>query len=79
MGSWLELGCGATDKALQRIGWSCQGDGDGGEDRLVGGEKRARMEGRVVELRAVERNGERRREVEVDIIIITDFIITILI
>lgn len=37
------------------------------------------MEGRVVELRAVERNGERRREVEVDIIIITDFIITILI
>ena len=29
------------------------------------------MEGRVVELRAVERNGERRREVEVDNIIIT--------
>ena len=52
---------------------------DGGEDGLVGGEERARMEGRVVELRAVERNGERRREVEVDNIIITDILITILI
>ena len=37
------------------------------------------MEGRVVELRAVERNGERRREVEVDNIIITNILITILI
>ena len=36
------------------------------------------MEGRVVELRAVERNGERRREVEVDNII-TDILITIFI
>ena len=79
MGSWLGLGCKATDKSLQRRGWSCQGDGDGGEDGLVGGEERARMEGRVVELRAVERNGERRREVEVDNIIITDILITILI
>ena len=78
MGSWLGLGCKATDKSLQRRGWSCQGDGDGcycdgGEDGLVGGEERARMEGRVVELRAVERNGERRRDAEVNIGIVLFF------
>ena len=49
------------------------GDGDGGEDGLVGGEERARMEGRVVELRAVERNGERRRDAEVNIGIVLFF------
>ena len=44
------------------------GEGEGGEVKA-----RGRMEGRVVELRGVERNGERRRDAEVNIGIVLFF------
>ena len=43
------------------------------EEVLFEVKARGRMEGRVVELRGVERNGERRRDAEVNISIVLFF------
>ena len=63
------LSSGSLPPALlaRGAGWGCFHRG-GGEVKA-----RGRMEGRVVELRGVERNGERRRDAEVNIGIVLFF------
>ena len=63
------LSSGSLPPALlaRGAGWGCFHRG-GGEVKA-----RGRMEGRVVELRGVERNGERRRDAEVNISIVLFF------
>ena len=65
------LSSGSLPPALlaRGAGWGCFHRGGGGGEVKA----RGRMEGRVVELRGVERNGERRRDAEVNISIVLFF------